>query len=98
MAGFSTAAERAAVSMSAQSTSAPCFRAGIPILWKLLPAQPADTKKTSLSRLQPLTETIGKAALQVESCREMLLGGDAISALLHTREWKARMQLRWQRQ
>lgn len=84
--------------MSAQSTSAPWFWADIPILWKLLPGQAADAEKTSLSQFKSQTEANEKPVVPAESCREMLLGGDAISGLLGAQEREARTQLGWQRQ
>lgn len=84
--------------MPAQSTSAPCFWAGIPILWKLLPAQPADAKTTSLSQFKSLTETDGKPAPPAESCRETLLGGNAISVPRCAQEREAGTQPGWLRQ
>jgi len=84
--------------MSAQSTSAPCFWAGLSILQEMLPAQPADAQQTSLSQFKSLTETNRTPALPAESCRETLCGGNAISVLRCAQKQEARTQLGWQRQ
>lgn len=98
MSGFSTAAEHAAISDVCSEHLCTQIWAGIPVLWKLLPGQPAGAQKTSSRQFRSLTETNGKPGLPAESCRETLLGGNAISVLHCTQEQEAMTQLWCQRQ